>query len=299
VNGFVPQDVPPNMVALMPAATDWLDGLNKDLRDWDLRYYHHQLRSQCHDRGMALLKYPAREYITQIARFDPSKGIPTVLESYRKLRQLYAEKFPTGTPPQLLICGHGAIDDPDATIIFDQTMQQIDTDEFAHIREDIIVMRIGPSDQLLDSLLSTAKVVLQLSSREGFEVKVSEALHKGKPVIATRAGGIPLQVQDGKNGFLVEVDDSTAVAEKAFMLLNNEKKYTEMSEYAKRSVSDEVNTVGNALCWMYLAYKLAKNETVKGNERWVADLAREEAGIPWKDDETRLPRGGLHVAVHD
>ena len=52
VDGFVPGDVPTDMVALMPAATDWLDGLNKNMRDWDLRYYHHKLRIACHDRGM-------------------------------------------------------------------------------------------------------------------------------------------------------------------------------------------------------------------------------------------------------
>lgn len=52
VNGFVPEDVPSNMVVLMPAATDWLDGLNKNMRDWDLRYYHHKFRIQCHERGM-------------------------------------------------------------------------------------------------------------------------------------------------------------------------------------------------------------------------------------------------------
>ena len=52
VDGFVPEDVPADMVALMPAATDWLDGLNKNMRDWDLRYYHHKFRIACHDRGM-------------------------------------------------------------------------------------------------------------------------------------------------------------------------------------------------------------------------------------------------------
>ena len=60
--------------------------------------------------------------------------------------------------------------------------------------------------------MTNARVCLQLSSREGFEVKVSEAIHHGKPIIATRAGGIPLQVQHGKNGFLVEVGDSEAVS---------------------------------------------------------------------------------------
>jgi glycosyltransferase involved in cell wall biosynthesis len=52
--------------------------------------------------------------------------------------------------------------------------------------------------------ISNAKVALQLSTREGFEVKVSEALHKGIPVVTTKAGGIPLQVEHGKNGYLVD-----------------------------------------------------------------------------------------------
>jgi hypothetical protein len=51
VNRFVPSDVPSETVALMPAATDWLDGLNKPMREWDLRYYHHALRLACQDRG--------------------------------------------------------------------------------------------------------------------------------------------------------------------------------------------------------------------------------------------------------
>jgi glycosyltransferase involved in cell wall biosynthesis len=210
---------------------------------------------------------------------------------------MYAETMPDAIPPQLLICGHGAIDDPDASIVYDNTLEHIDQEDFDDIREDIVVMRLGPCDQLLDALISTAKIVLQLSSREGFEVKVSEALHKGKPVIATRAGGIPLQVQHGKNGYLVKVGDSTACAERMFELMNNERKWREMSEYAKRSVSDEVGTVGNAVCWMYLAHKLANGEKVEGHEKWVADMAREEAGIPWCEKETRLPREGLRVAV--
>lgn len=57
-----------------------------------------------------------------------------------------------------------------------------------------------------------ARVVLQLSTREGFEVKVSEALHAGRPVIATLAGGLPLQIKDQVNGYLVEPGDWKAVA---------------------------------------------------------------------------------------
>lgn len=151
-------------------------------------------------------------------------------------------------------------------------------------------MRLAPNDQLLNTLLSASHIVLQLSTREGFEVKVSEALHKGKPVIATNCGGIPLQVQDGKNGFLVEAGDWKAVAGRLMQLWVDEALYGRMSEFARDSVSDEIGTVGNALSWFYLADKWAGGEGVVPRERWVNDLAREEAGFPYVEGENRLPR---------
>jgi alpha,alpha-trehalose phosphorylase (configuration-retaining) len=153
--------------------------------------------------------------------------------------------------------------------------------KYSHLISSISVMRLAPNDQLLNTLLSASHIMLQLSTREGFEVKVSEALHKGKPVIATNRGGIPLQVQDGKNGFLVEAGDWKAVAGRLLELWMDDQLYKEMSEYAKVSVSDEVGTVGNALSWFYLADKWASGEGVVPEERWVNDLAREEAGLPY------------------
>ena len=155
-------------------------------------------------------------------------------------------------------------------------------------------MRLPPTDQLANALLSSAKLALQLSTREGFEVKVSEALHKGLPVIATRAGGIPLQVQDSQNGFLVDSPDghtdTDAVAQHMWELLTDETLYRRMSEYGKRSVSDEVGTVGNALSWLYLAERMSRGERVEPRGRWINDLARKGAGLPYVEGETRLPR---------
>lgn len=60
------------------------------------------------------------------------------------------------------------------------------------------------------AILRQARVAWQLSLREGFEVKVTETLMKGIPMIATKAGGIPLQIKDRETGFLVEVGDVAA-----------------------------------------------------------------------------------------
>ncbi|RAK71885.1 putative trehalose synthase (Ccg-9) [Aspergillus fijiensis CBS 313.89] len=292
VSIFVPEDVPSEKVGYMPASTDWLDGLNKNMQDWDVAFYGRIFNSMCRNSGMLTINFPEDEYIVQIARFDPSKGIIDVVESYKKFHQRFTASLPDRKPPKLLICGHGSVDDPDGSLIYDSTLSHIET-SCADISDNICVVRLGPSDQVLNALLSKAKVALQLSTREGFEVKVSEAIHKGKPVIATKAGGIPLQVADKKNGFLVEVGDTDAVAEHLFQLCTDDELYERMHNYALEHVCDEVSTVGNALNWLYLASKLSKSEEVKPNKRWINDMARTEAGQEYTGQEDRLNRYDL------
>jgi hypothetical protein len=126
-----------------------LDGLNKDLHPWDSQYYMGEFRNLCTKEKMVELKWPQRDYVVQIARFDPSKGIPNVIDSYARFRVLLKEagKVSEAEVPQLLICGHGAVDDPDASIIYDQVMNLINSPDYRMYQSDIIVMRLPPSDQ--------------------------------------------------------------------------------------------------------------------------------------------------------
>lgn len=147
------------------------------MRDWDNDFYLHHFDQECRNHSMPGLDYPYRGYIAQIARFDPAKGIPDVIQAYAKFRRDLLTGVSDNDTPQLVICGHSSVDDPDGTMIYDQTMELIHKD-FDDLKDDIIVVRLGPSDQLLNAVISKASIVLQLSTREGFEVKVSEALHK-------------------------------------------------------------------------------------------------------------------------
>ncbi|OBT54135.1 hypothetical protein VE04_06761 [Pseudogymnoascus sp. 24MN13] len=240
VCAFVPKNVPPSTAGYMPASTDWLDGLNKPMSDWSTSYYGRIFNSQCREQYMPTIQFLEEEYITQIARFDPSKGICDVLSSYDKFHRLLSNDRPDLQPPKLLICGHGSVDDPDGTIVYDTALGYVDL-HLKHLKHLICIVRISPSDQMLNALLSKAKIALQLSTWEGFEVKVLEALHKGIPVIAT----------------LSNVGDTDAVAEHLFQLWTDQELYDSMSAYASTSVSDEVSTVGNLLSWLYLASKLS------------------------------------------
>lgn len=291
VSTFVPSCVEKKKLAYMPATTDWLDGLNKDLSDFDTAYYIHEFNTVCMAQRMNTLAYPKREYIVQIARFDPAKGIPDVLASYAEFRRhsAYCKDRAPDETPQLVVAGHYSVDDPDGVRVLDETLDRLDN-EYRDIKDSVILMRLGPTDQLLNALLSNARVALQLSTREGFEVKVSEALHKGVPVITTRAGGIPLQVQHEKSGFTVETGDWKSVAHYLDLLFSDEARYREMSAFAASHVSDEVGTVGNAVNWMFLAHQLSQGQKLQPNGKWIWDLARDEAGEPILDEEVILPR---------
>ncbi|RAO65083.1 uncharacterized protein BHQ10_001095 [Talaromyces amestolkiae] len=290
VASFVPRSVPLAKLGYMPACTDWLDGLNKDMRDWDYAYYGRIFNHACRNAGMPPINYPDDQYIVQIARFDPSKGIINVLKSYKEFRRLLTQHSTNVRSPKLLICGHGSVDDPDGSLVYDDVLKWIRQNASA-LSDDITVMRLGPSDQVLDTLLSNSRIVLQLSEREGFEVKVSEAIHKGKPIIATRAGGIPLQVEDQVNGFLVDVGDVQSVANHLLRLWTDSDLYERISSCdSSYRVSDEVSTVGQALNWFYLCSLLSQNMSLEPKGRWIHDLARESLGQEYTKADGKLKR---------
>ena len=79
----------------------------------------------------------------------------------------------------------------------------------------------GVGNMEVNAFQRGANIVIQKSLREGFGLVVSEALWKGRPVVAGRAGGIPMQFPDEYQGFLIsDVEDC---AKQILALLENPK----------------------------------------------------------------------------
>jgi glycosyltransferase involved in cell wall biosynthesis len=289
VRDCVSKNVNPKKVGYMPATADWLDELNKDLPDWDLQFYIEKFRAECSETQAPRFEFPYRSYILQIVGSNHATETRDVLASYAELRHECMRNKDTKETPQLVILSYDTLTDLSATATYSQTLDLLRT-QYVEIQRDVILVRSGPADQTFNALMSTARVVLQLSTRPGFEVIVSEALHKGVPVITTRVDGVSLQVEHGKSGFLVEDGDYKAVARYLHCLFTDHETYNNMAHYAATHVSDEVSTVGNALAWLYLADELSRGEKMEPKHRWINDMARKAAEFPYQKDERRLFR---------
>jgi glycosyltransferase involved in cell wall biosynthesis len=76
-----------------------------------------------------------------------------------------------------------------------------------------------------------------------------EAMASGKPVIGTKVGGIPMQIQDGKSGFLIDSEDERQLAERIKHLIDNPSKAKGMGAYGRKLAEEKFD-------WAIIAEKL-------------------------------------------
>lgn len=74
---------------------------------------------------------------------------------------------------------------------------------------------------------------------EGFGIVALEAAAAGKPVVATRVGGIPDAVEDGKSGALVEPGDYEGLSEVIISLLKEHESRLSIGSYGRCRASKE------------------------------------------------------------
>jgi trehalose synthase len=99
-----------------------------------------------------------------------------------------------------------ATDDPEGWDFFNETVAHAEGDPDVHILNNF--NNVGAIE--VNAFQSYADVLMQKSTREGFGLTVSEALWKGRPFIGGNVGGIPLQIENGISGYLVDSVESCA-----------------------------------------------------------------------------------------
>ena len=88
------------------------------------------------------------------------------------------------------------------------------------------------------SLYNKASLVLNLSDKhkfiETFGLTALEAMSSGLPVIVPTEGGIAEMVEDGKNGYKIDVQDLEKIEVHIKLLLSDRNRYQQMATIAQK-----------------------------------------------------------------
>ena len=147
--------------------------------------------------------------ITQVSRLDPWKDPEGVIDVFKQVRQK--------VDCRLVFCYNAASDDPEGMKMYNKVLRKANT----LYKKGHILFVVGNNETLVNAVQRFSDVIIQKSTKEGFCLCVTEALWKGTPVVASDVGGIPSQITDGENGFLLAPKDTGGFAERIIHLLKN------------------------------------------------------------------------------
>jgi len=155
------------------------------------------------DVGGITLPSDAR-IVTQVSRWDRLKDPVGVMEAF-------ARHVAPRTDAFLVLAGPAATsvkDDPEQPEVLRELSTKRDQMPRA-VRDRIVIAQLPMEDTeenaaIVNALQRRSNVVVQKSLAEGFGLTVAEAMWKGRPVVASRVGGIEDQIEDSRNGLLVD-----------------------------------------------------------------------------------------------
>jgi trehalose synthase len=144
--------------------------------------------------------------IVQISRWDPLKDMMGVMLGFERMIEHAPDE-----EAELVLAGpnvHSVSDDPEAPEVFEQVLSRWYELPDA-VRERVHLVNLPTDDidenaAIVNALQRHATVVVQKSLQEGFGLTVTEAMWKGRPVMASAVGGIVDQIEDGVSGCLLK-----------------------------------------------------------------------------------------------
>ncbi|MBU0979538.1 MAG: phosphoglycolate phosphatase [Nanoarchaeota archaeon] len=170
------------------------------------------------DREAVLKRYKipvGSKTVMSVQRIDPKSGHEQLIKAWSAVMRAVAGA-------KLVFVGGQSMSNKlskDRQVYQDRVMAMIAK---SGLKEDIIFT--GNIDYTkLPELYNAVDAIALCSQNEGFGLSVTEGMSCGRPIIGTNVGGIPLQVQDKQNGFIVERGDIKATSDSIIRLLKDEK----------------------------------------------------------------------------
>ena len=160
----------------------------------------------------AELNNPEREnYLLFFGRLSKEKGLLTLIEAATK------------TQSHLKFAGSG---EEQETLMAAAKKQ--------NVKAEFLGFKSG--EELKQIILKAQAVVIPSIWYENMPLSLLEALNLGKPVLASRIGGLPEIIQEGKNGYLFNPGEATDLAEKINLLKEND--LNKIAQFARQSVQN-------------------------------------------------------------
>jgi glycosyltransferase involved in cell wall biosynthesis len=156
---------------------------------------------------------PRRHRVAYVGRLEPYKHVDVMLRAMAQL----GERFPDC---EILVIGKGI-----AREGLEALAKELGIAERTRFTGFI-------SDEERDLLLAESRVCVCPSEKEGWGLTVIESNTLGTPVVATDADGLRDSVRDTETGFLVEMGDVSAFAQRIAALLGDDALAVRMSKAA-------------------------------------------------------------------
>ena len=146
---------------------------------------------------------PDAPLVVQVSRWDPLKDPVGVMRAFAPLAG-------SGAGAELVLAGpetSGVADDPEAARVLEETVRAWralppPARDRVHLAS-LPTADLAENAAVVNALQRHAAVIVQKSLQEGFGLTVTEAMWKGRPVLASAVGGIRDQIEDGRSGVLL------------------------------------------------------------------------------------------------
>lgn len=181
-----------------------------------------------------------------VGRMEPLKGMDALI---RALALLRAAGGPGAARLRVLLVGGEGEGRPQQWNAEQRRLDALRRE--LGVADRVSFLGARPQEQL-PALFAAADVVAVPSHYESFGLVALEALASGAPVVASRAGGLALTVEDGRSGLLFPPDDHAALAEQIGRLLASPALAAELRAGARRRAAEYGwPTVGRRITALY------------------------------------------------
>ncbi len=177
---------------------------------------------------------PEGKTILSVGRLYARKGLFTLIESMALVKRKFRNA-------KFIIAGKGLSNEIKKLVNYAMKLG---------VEDNIVFTGYFP-DKSLPRLYQAADIFAFSTFYENLPFAVLEALSTGLPVVTTNVGGIPEMIDSGKNGFLVEPENSRALADRILYYLEHPEDASEMGLQARRKIENHFD-------WRLIVKKVIK-----------------------------------------